>query len=217
MTSMVELIRSVVRRELTALRPPALGVVTGVHPHTGDSDDFNDEVDVQLQHEGLTLARVPVAVTQPGSVAPLKNGDLVLVQFLAGSLAQPLVTACFHHADDRPPVHADGDLVIEHRVPGDGTRNQLRFGADGTIRIDRDLADDGTAKATVVLTKDGNVEVSTDTTVEVTCQTLRVKGDVVVDNGNLTVNDGILRTGHSGTTTEIDGTTITGKPGTPNA
>jgi phage gp45-like len=208
MTSMVELIRAVVRRELAAVRPPALGVVTGVHPHSGDSDDFNDEVDVRLQHEGLTLARVPVAVAQPGTVAPLKNGDLVLVQFLGGSLAQPLVTACFHHADDRPPLHAEGDLVIEHRVPGDDTRNQLRFTADGTIRIDRDLAANGTAKATVVLTKDGDVEV--------TCRTLRVTGDVVVDDGDLTVSNGIFRTSKGGTT-EISGITITGKPGEPSA
>ncbi|GAA5012426.1 hypothetical protein [Actinopolymorpha pittospori] len=210
MTSMVELIRAVVRRELAALRPPALGVVTGVHPHSGDGDEFNDEVDVRLQHEGLTLARVPVAVAQPGTVAPLKNGDLVLVQFLAGSLAQPLVTACFHHADDRPPLHAEGDLVIEHRVPGDDTRNQLRFAADGTIRIDRDLGANGTAKASVVLTKDGDVEV--------TCGTLRVKGNVVVEeDGDLTVSKGVFRASDGGKTTEISGTTITGKPGGPSA
>ena len=56
----------------------------------------------------------------------------------SAALNQPLVVGRFYHADDRPPLHHDGEVLFEHRVP-DGTLNQLRFTDDGSIFIQRDV------------------------------------------------------------------------------
>jgi uncharacterized protein involved in type VI secretion and phage assembly len=215
-SSMVELIRSVVRRELAAVRGPALGAVTAVHPHADDGDDLNDEVDVTLQHEGVELARVPVAVPFPGVAAPVKVGDLVLVQFLGGDLQQPLVTACFHTDEDRPPKHPDGTHVVEQRIDGK-PRNRFGWAADGQVTVDR-LDDSGTAVVTVLLDKDGNLKLTAkDKTMTITCTTLTVVGDVQLDDGNLTVakgnvevSDGTVKATHGSGSTTIDGHKITG-------
>lgn len=225
MTSLVDLVRSVVRHELGGLRSTSLAVVTDVHPHSADDDDHNDEVDVRLKHEDLTLPRVPVAVAHPGAVAPLKVGDLVLVSFLEGDLQQALVTASFHHADERPPLHPAGELVLEHRVAADGTVDQLRFAADGGFRLDRDVAaDDSGARATVEVTADGDLVVRCgddlqlvlsrgDGTVALTCSSLTVNGDVVVDGGDLTVKAGTATFSDGSTTTAVAGNSITGRQG----
>jgi hypothetical protein len=206
MSSLVETIRMIVRRELASIRPPALGSITAVNPHSADDDDYNDEVDVALQYEDLTLPHVPVAVAQPGTVAPLKVGDLVLVQFLNGDLQQPLVTACFHHADDRPPVHEKDELIIEHRVPD----NQLRFGSDGSITLRCEITDDD-AKVTIKLAGDD---------LAITCKTLTVTGDAVfkdgdvtVEKGDLTVKAGKVIASNQSTKTTIEGSKITGATG----
>jgi hypothetical protein len=191
---MLDAIRAVVRRELAGVRGPALGAITKVHPHASDGDDFNDEVDVTLQHEKVELPRVPVAVGFPGTAVPLKVGDVVLVQFLGGDLQQPLVTACFHTADARPPVRKEGELVVEQR--------------DG----------DGTAVFTLLLDADGNLTLTaTDTKVTITCATLTVEGDVTVKDGKVTltkgdleVSDGTVKAIHGSGSTTIDGHKITG-------
>jgi uncharacterized protein involved in type VI secretion and phage assembly len=207
---MIEVIRSIVRHELNAVRGPALGVITALKPHASEQDDFNDEVDVTLQHEQLKLSRVPVAVAHPGTAAPLKVGDLVLVQFLGGDIQQPLVTACFHTADDRPPVHPEGERIVEQRVDGAAV-NRLRWEPDGTVRFER-LDSSGGAVVTFVLDKDGKSELNADgKSVTITCDLLTVKGDLTVDGGNLELTDGTVTTKHgSNGATTIDGHTITG-------
>lgn len=225
MSSLVDLVRAVVRHELGGVRSTSLAVVTDVHPHSADDDDFNDEVDVRLKHEGLSLPRVPVAVPHPGAAAPLKVGDLVLVTFLNGDLQQALVTAAFHHADERPPLHPAGELVLEHRVATDGSVDQLRFAADGGFRLDRDVTADGSgATATIEVTAEGDVHVRcgddlelvvsrADGTVTLTCSSLTVNGDVVVDGGDLKVTSGSAAFSDGSTTTEIAGNNVTGRQG----
>ena len=146
----------------------------------------------------------------------------MLVQFLEGDLQQALVTACFHHADDRPPLHAAGELVLEHRVVADGTLDQLRFAADGGFRLDREIAADGSeAGATIEISGEGDftlrcgddatvVVTRSDSAIAITCSTLTVTGDVVVEEGDLTVSAGKVTMTQGGTTTEISGNNITG-------
>ena len=227
---MVEVIRSVVRRELAAVRGPALGVVTAVHGHAADDDHLNDEVDVTLQHEGVRLPRVPVVVTQPGEGLRLDAGNVVLVQFLGGDLQQAFVTGCLHTADRRPPVHADGERVVEQRVDGK-PRNRIRWETDASL-VAEHLDDQGEAKVTLTVAADGSIELSAkDLGVTVTCGTLTVEGDVTVKNGdvtltkgnlalqegdatltkgNLAVQDGTVTATHGGGSTTVDGHTITG-------
>lgn len=138
MSRLLEIVRNVVRQELAQQRGSLLGVVTQVLPHTDAEDDFNYEADVKLKQEDLELKNVPIAINHVGVATPPRVGDLVLVQCINGDLNQPVITGRFYHADERPPLHQEDDLVFEHRVP-DGTLNHLRFSADGSIVLQRDV------------------------------------------------------------------------------
>lgn len=161
MTGTIDIMRRVARAELASRRGCRLAVVTATHPHEAEDDENNYEVDARLKHEDLELHRIPVCTVIPGFTAPPRVDDLVLVDFLDGDLAQPIVIACLYHAADHPPIYADGELLIEHRVPDD-TRNQLRFAADGGIALQREVtkADHSEATARVLLDPDGTIRVT---------------------------------------------------------
>lgn len=180
MTGLVEVVRRVVRAEVAQRRGCRLAVVIATRPHTDDGDENNHEVDIRLKHEGLDLLRVPIVVPFLGFAAGPREGDLVLVDFLDGDLAQPFVIGTLHHATGRPPRYADEELVVEHRLSG-GTRTELRFTPDGTVRVA--VGD----KVTLTLSEDG-----------------------CVLTGDLTVQ-GDLRVEKSGGATTISGHEITGE------
>jgi phage baseplate assembly protein gpV len=217
MSRLLEIIRSVVHQELAQQRSSLLGVVTTVFPHTAADDDFNYEANVQLKHEALELRKVPLAVNHVGVATPPRVGDLVLVQFINGDLNQPVITGRFYHADERPPLHQEDDLLFEQRVP-DGTLNQLRFTADGTIYLQRDVTkpeDNSEAKTSlkidgdsgdleiksgeisIVITNDTDIQITAEgKPIDVTCDTLTINGDLVVSNGtNRTTISGNVITG----------------------
>ncbi len=220
--SLLDIVRRVVLQELQHVRSSQLGVVSAVHAHTEASDGNNHEADVRLKHTDLELVRVPIAVAQVGAAAPPRVGDLVLVQFLDGDLNQPVIGGRFYHADDPPPVHQEDDVLFEHRVP-DGTRNQLRFAADGSIFLQRDVKQDDNSEAqtslriagdtgdleiklgdSIVLTlKHGSkIEITADgKPIAVTCDKLTVTGNVDI-TGDLVVGQA--------TKTTISGNTIKG-------
>jgi uncharacterized protein involved in type VI secretion and phage assembly len=210
MDSLLDIVRRVVAQELQQVRSTQLGVVTAVHAHTADNDDNRYEADLQLKHMDLALARVPIAVGHLGIAAPPRVGDLVLVQFIDGDLHQPVLTGRFYHADDAPPVHQEDDVLFEHRVP-DGTRNQLRFAADGSIFLQRDVTKDDNSAAKTSLRIDGDsgdleiklgdkivltlrhddqIEILADgKPVKLTCDKLTVTGNVDI-SGDLVVGPG---------------------------
>lgn len=225
MSRIIELIRRVVRQELAGRRDSLLGVVTAATVHTDKDDENNYEANVRLKHEDLELRKVPLAAGHMGMAAPPKAGDLVLVQFVNGDLNQPLITGRFYHADERPPLHRQDDILFEQRVAADGTLNHLRFTPDGAIYLQRDVKkpeDNSDAKTSVkidgasgsveikaggiviTLKHDDSIEIVADgKPVGVTCDTLTVKGNLTVDKGELKVM------GNTGSTT-INGNEITG-------
>lgn len=204
MEGLLDIVRRVVDQELTRVRGNLLGVVSAVHAHTDGDDSNNHEADVKLKHLDLELTRVPIAVPHVGAVAPPRVGDLVLVQFIDGDLNQPVLAGRFYHADDRPPIHQEDEVLFEHRVP-DGTRNQLKFAADGSIFLQRDVTKDDNSEAKtslriagdsgdleiklgdsmVVTLKHGSkIEITADNMpIDLKCKTLTVSGDLVVSNG----------------------------------
>lgn len=222
--ALLDIVRRVVQQELQRTRSTRLGVVSAVYRHDGgsSSDGQNHEVDLKLKHDDLELTRVPVAVPWVGFAAPPRVGDLVMVQFLDGDLNQPFVSGRLYHADDAPPRYDEDDVVLEHRVP-DGTLNQLRFAADGSIFLQRETdADDPTKsksslridggsgevelkvgdKIVLTLTHDAKIKIVADgKPIDVQCDTLTVDGHVIV-KGDLTVG----RT----TKTKISGNRIQG-------
>jgi phage baseplate assembly protein gpV len=220
-TGTIDIMRRVARAELATRRGCRLAVVTATHPHEAEDDENNYEVDVRLKHEDLELRRIPVCTTIPGFAVSPRVDDLVLVDFLDGDLAQPIVIACLYHAADRPPIHADGDLVIEHRVPDD-TRNQLRFAADGSIQLQREVTkeDHSEATARILLDPDGTIRVTVKDKITLTLAEdaitleapdvpVTVKGKSLTVESNLTVKGDLKVEGSSGSTT-ISGHEITG-------
>ena len=162
MSRIVEIVRRVVQQELARNRGSLLGVVTTAFPHEGADDENNYEANVRLKHEDLELRRVPIAVGHVGVAAPPRVGDLVLVQFLNGDSSQPLVTGRFYHADERPPLHKEDEILFEQRVTDD-TLNHLRFAADGSIVLQRDVTkpeDNTEARATIRIDgESGDIEI----------------------------------------------------------
>jgi hypothetical protein len=227
----VEIIRRVVLEELARNRGSLLGVVTTVYPHEAEDDENNYEANVRLKHEDLELRRVPIAVGHVGVAAPPRTGDLVLVQFLNGDSNQPLVTGRFYHADERPPLHREDEILFEQRVP-DGTLNHLRFAADGSIFLQRAVTkpeDNSEAKTSIKVEAEGNVEVrvgekitvrlTLDDNVQVVADGLPITVDcddmtVTAANkmtveGDLDVN-GDLKVSNGSTSTTISGNEVTG-------
>jgi phage baseplate assembly protein gpV len=218
-----DIIRQVVRQEMTWQRGNLLGVVTEIFPHESEDDENNYEVTVRIKHEDLELRRVPTAVGHIGVAATPRVDDLVLVQFINGDINQPVVTGRFYHADERPPLHKAHDILFEQRLP-DGKLNHLRFSADGTIHIQREVTkpeDNSEALAGIKIDPDGNIEIKAGDSIvitltngdnieikaegnpiSVTCDTMTIDGNVVV-NGDLEIS------GAAGATT-ISGNTITG-------
>ena len=224
MSRIVEIIRRVVLEELARNRGSLLGVVTTAYPHEAEDDENNYEANVRLKHEDLELRRVPIAVGHVGVAAPPRVGDLVLVQFLNGDSSQPLVTGRFYHADERPPLHREDEILFEQRV-SDDTLNHLRFAADGSIFLQRDVTkpeDNSEAKASIkvdgasgdieikssdaiviLMKNDGEIQVTADDKpINFTASKMTVDGDVDI-NGDLKVANS------SGSTT-ISGHEITG-------
>ena len=186
MGRLIEIIRRVVREERARDRGSLLGVVTAVFPHSAADDANNYEVNVRLKHEDLELRRVPVAVGHVGIAAPPRPQDLVLVAFVNGDLNQPVITGRFYHADDRPPLHREEEIVFEQRVP-DGTLNHLRFTDDGTIYLQRDVTkpeDNSEAKATIRIDgPSGAVEIKPANDLKAGIRIAGDSGDIVITSG----------------------------------
>ena len=222
MDGLLDIVRRVVEQELARVRSNLLGVVTAVHAHTGADDSNNHEADVKLRHLELELTRVPIAVPHVGVAAPPRVGDLVLVQFIDGDLSQPVLTGRFYHADEPPPIHQEDEVLFEHRVP-DGTRNQLRFAADGSIYLQREVTKDDSSEARtslriagdsgdleiklgdkilITLQHDAKIEISAEgKPIAINCDKLTVSGNVDI-TGDLVVGQGPKTT--------ISGNRITG-------
>jgi hypothetical protein len=229
MNELLELMRRVVREELAARRGPLLATVSAVYAHEDKDDARNYEADVRLKHEGLDLQRVPIAVSHVGVAAPPRVGDLVLVQFLDQDIQQPLVTGRFYHEEERVPLFKEDEVLFEHRLP-DGTLNHLRFAADGTIYVQRDVTkpeDNSEFKAGIKIDPEGVIEVKTGDKVVLTLKDGEI--DILCDGGpvkvtcsELTLDGKLTVTGETqlkdklkvgtGMGTTIDGNKITGGP-----
>jgi len=229
MSQMIDLIQRVVQQELVRQRTSLLGVITQIFPHTAADDEHNYEASVRLKHEVLELPKVPIAVEYTGMAGAPTIGDLVLVQFINGDLNQPVITGRFYHADHRPPLHNEGDVLYQHQDKN-GKLNHLRFNADGSIYLQREVTKpednseaktsikiDGSTnnleikagKITITIENDKKITILADgKPIDVTCDTLKVTGKVQVE-GDVTIN-GVLKVAGAAGSTTISANEITG-------
>jgi phage baseplate assembly protein gpV len=233
MSELIDLVRRTVREELALHRGPQLATVTALIAHESADDSANYEVDLRLKHDGLELPQVPVAVPHIGVAAPPRVGDLVLVSFLDHDIQQPFVTGRFYTDQERAPLFKEDDVLFEHRLP-DGTLNHLRMAADGSLFLQRDVTkpeDNTEFKAGIRIDPQGLIELksgdelvltidpqggkvtllSKDKPVEITCQTLKVDGDVQITKTLTVDGDGTIKGTGKISSVTISGTDISGR------
>lgn len=118
MTSLVNMIRQIARQEVEKLSTLELGVVETVNLHENENDVVNHDCSVLLkarttpEGEPLKLESVPIATYHSGSVIVPYVNDLVLVSFINGNFAMPVIIGILHSMEKRAPLYAEG----EHRT-----------------------------------------------------------------------------------------------------
>lgn len=115
MTTIVNTIREIVRRELAGTRVAELGLVEAALPHSDSGDFDNYGCDVRLKNSGLLLKRVPVATGHIGTAAIPNVNDLVLVAFDQGDINQAIIIGRLYNDSDRPPLNRTDEVIF--RLP----------------------------------------------------------------------------------------------------
>lgn len=186
MTELIDTLRQIVRAELARIRPPELGLVLDVFP--GDGGDGNHQADLRLRESGLTLRRVPVVVSRPGVSLLPRVGDAVVVSFLGGDVAQPVVLGAVYTGNEQPPEAGPLEAVFQ---PGDASdsavrRVHLETPTGGTVTLDDETLVVTLGGTTLTLEQDGNVDIAAAGSI-----TLSAQGDVTIDaGGTLSVSAG---------------------------
>lgn len=175
-STLYETVRRIAADELATHRGAALAVVQEAHPHADTSDADNYACTVVLRDSGLVLRRVPVVTQRIGSVAVPEPGQLVLVAFVGGDLAAPVVLGSLYTDADRPPVNAAG-VHVTHLPTGasddEAVHMELRSAGERTLVVrlgdgvaltladaDPAVTVDVAGRATLKIAKDGTVEMS---------------------------------------------------------
>lgn len=189
-TEIVDIIRAIVRDELSGLSLGDIAVVTGGFPHADAGDANNYECTVKLRESGLELPRVPMATPHIGMASAPQPGELVLVSYVGGDPNRPVVVGRLYSDTVRPPVHDAGEWRVQ--APAAGTTS---------IAIDKGQAVVVTAGKTVVTVhKDGNVEIAGEQDIAIT-----VKGNATISCTDCTLDASgtiDLGTGGGGVITE---------------
>ncbi len=169
MSTILGMIRELVRLELAALRLTDVGIVEDVHPHADADDGDNYGCDVRMPNSGLLLRRVPIATGHIGTVAIPNVGDLVTLQFCNGDVNQPIVTGRLYTDDDRPPLNRPDEVIFRlplHAADDKAIRAAIRNLADNDPP--REMLIEMSPKIAVQVTDDlvrataGNTELTLD-------------------------------------------------------
>jgi uncharacterized protein involved in type VI secretion and phage assembly len=177
-SDIVDTLRQIVRQELGGHRAPELGLVLEVFP--GDGGEGNHQADIRLRESGLTLRRVPVAVARPGVSLLPRVGDPVVVVFLGGDVAQPVVVGSIYSAQEQPPEA--GPLEAAY-VPSDAEesgvrRVHLETPSGGTVTLDDETLTVTLGGTSMTLKQDGDVEIAAAGSI-----TLKADGDITLEAG----------------------------------
>ncbi len=177
--SVMPVLRAVVRDELLAVQPIALGAVTTVTTNADGSGARNVEVDVQLHGSDLELQRVPVAASRIGVSIPPRVGDSAIVAFVGGDLNGPVVIGFLYDDQLHPPKADVDELVYEVRDDSSSSRRlEIVMAGGNTVTLK-----DDNVKVTMGST---TLEVAGDGAVTINCATdlvLEAKGDVSIKAG----------------------------------
>ena len=183
MTSLIPVVRAVVREELTRYRMPELGVVTSVFANESGSGDENHQANVRLRGSGLELQRAPVTVDRAGWSSLPRVGDLVIVAFLDGDLNAPVVLGGVYDKTLRPPKAGPLEVVYQPQDPQDASvrRLHIELASGTTITYTDDTLTVTSGGTEIVVKQDGDVSVKSAANVKIESQ-----GDISLEaTGNL--------------------------------
>lgn len=123
MSTIIDVIRKVIRTEIEKIHTLELGIITSTFPHSEKSDKDNYDCNVKLRNKEIELRRVPVSTQHIGLSNPLHVGDLVLVSFIHGDFNSPVITGRLYNDEDRPPLSKMEEIVYQ---PSYTQNNDLR-------------------------------------------------------------------------------------------
>lgn len=160
MSMLIDTLRGIIRQEIDARRQPELGLVTEVF--AGDGGEGNHQADVRLRQSGLVLRRVPVAVARPGLSLLPRVGDPVIIVFLDGDLAQPVVVGSIYSSAEQPPEADALDAVWKPSDSEDSAirRIHLETPSGGTVTLDDEKLTVTLGGTRMVLKQDGDVSIT---------------------------------------------------------
>ncbi len=178
MSTLIDTLREIIRQEIDARRQPELGIVLEVFP--GDGGDGNHQADIRLRQSGLKLRRVPVAVARPGVSLLPRVGDPVVVVFLDGDLAQPVVLGSIHSSAEQPPEAGPLDAVYKPADAEDSgvRRVHIETPSGGTVTLDDEKLTVTLGGTEMVINQDGDVAISAAGSIS-----LVADGDVSIEAG----------------------------------
>lgn len=187
--TLYDTIRRIVQEEMGQVRTAELAVVEEQHP-----DEFASTV--KLRDSGIVLRKVPVATQRIGAVSIPAVGDLVLVQFVGGSINAPIVTGRLYNDEDRPPANDDAQAILHLPLDagdddaihwelhsGDKREIVLKLGGGLELNLRDDdpvveLSVDG-GKATLKIERDGAVTLESQGNLKVKGADVSLEGDSI--------------------------------------
>lgn len=113
--ALLDTVRQIVRQELHRHQGCTLATVTEQHP-------AEYACTVQLRDTEIVLKKVPVATSRIGLASIPAVGDLVLLQFIAGDINQPIVLGSLYNDEDTPPENSAGQWVGQLPLGGDAVQ-----------------------------------------------------------------------------------------------
>jgi phage baseplate assembly protein gpV len=200
MSGMVEVIRKIVRDEMSKRYTAELGVVTSIFPHSGDSDKDNYECNVQLKYRDLELRKVPVATQHIGLTNVPKVGDLVLLNFINGDINSPIIAGRLYTDEERPPVNQGEEIIYKppYSKNPDLRRLQVELPSGMKVTITDDLVDVKASGTEFKINRGGDVLVHSSAAMKITAA-----GDMEITAKNLKIKTDETLKVESTKTTEI--------------
>lgn len=117
MSNLYDTITQIVRQEMQQLRSAEIAVVQELHPHEVDGDKDNYACTVVMRDSDIVLKKVPLCSGRLGFVAIPDIGDVVLVQFVNGSVNAPVIVGSLYSEASRPPANSEG-VALMHLPQG---------------------------------------------------------------------------------------------------
>lgn len=162
MPDLTNIVRSLVKQELSALQLGDIAVVTAIFPHK-EGDDNNYDCSVKLRHADIEYPRVPMLTPHIGMVSTPQVGDLVMLNYVDGDGQRPIVMGRLYSNKTKPPEHEEAEWMVQSSLPG---QSSLRIDKDENVQL-------STKKVQLTLTKEGEVRIESEADLNI-----EIKGNV---------------------------------------